>query len=226
MLLASCVNGNREYDEADYSAFGTFVHALDTTEQRLYLTHLLDADSSRWEADKAVRKYYAERTHEPLWYTREGVTNQADSLLTQLQRELPQHGLNLKAFFLSEIEDDLEIVHKLAFDSVGQSITRDDHETITDYGDIVLYSGDQIVVFYGTNTWEYTRLGHIDLSQDELEELLGNGDVTIQRGRLRTSLGASALILQSGAARTEAHQFYEHKGFNGTSKRAFDMRLE
>ena len=30
-----------------------------------------------------------------------------------------------------------------------------------------------------TNTWEYTRLGHIDLSQDELEELLGNGDVTI-----------------------------------------------
>ena len=63
--------------------------------------------------------------------------------------------------------------------SVGQSITRDDHETITDYGDIVLYSGDQIVVFYGTNTWEYTRLGHIDLSQDELEELLGNGDVTI-----------------------------------------------
>ena len=37
-----------------------------------------------------------------------------DSLLTQLQRELPQHGLNLKAFFLSEIEDDLEIVHKLA----------------------------------------------------------------------------------------------------------------
>ena len=122
MLLASCVNGNREYDEADYSAFGTFVHALDTTEQRQYLTHLLDADSSRWEADKAVRKYYAERTHEPLWYTREGVTNQADSLLTQLQRELPQHGLNLKAFFLSEIEDDLEIVHKLAFDSVGQSI--------------------------------------------------------------------------------------------------------
>ena len=63
--------------------------------------------------------------------------------------------------------------------SVGQSITRDDHETITDYGDIVLYSGDQIVVFYGTNTWAYTRLGHIDLSQDELEELLGNGDVTI-----------------------------------------------
>ncbi|MDO5434781.1 MAG: GNAT family N-acetyltransferase [Clostridia bacterium] len=34
------------------------------------------------------------------------------------------------------------------------------------------------------------------------------------------------VILQSGAARTEAHRFYEHKGFSGTSKKAFDMRLE
>ena len=34
------------------------------------------------------------------------------------------------------------------------------------------------------------------------------------------------VILQSGIARTEAHQLYENKGFNGNSKRAFDMRLE
>ena len=122
MLLASCVNGNREYDEADHSAFGTFVHALDTTEQWQYLTHILDADSSKWEADKVVHQYYAERTHDPLWYAREGVTDQADSLLSHLQRSLPQQGLNPKAFFLSEIESDLDIVHKLAFDSVGQSI--------------------------------------------------------------------------------------------------------
>ncbi len=33
-------------------------------------------------------------------------------------------------------------------------------------------------------------------------------------------------ILQSGMSRTEAHRFYENKGFNGSSKRAFDMRLE
>lgn len=33
-------------------------------------------------------------------------------------------------------------------------------------------------------------------------------------------------ILQSGISRTEAHQFYEKKGFNGTSKKAFDMRLD
>ena len=46
-------------------------------------------------------------------------------------------------------------------------------------GDIVMYSGNQIVVFYGSNSWEYTRLGHIDMTQEELTELLGNGDVEI-----------------------------------------------
>lgn len=34
------------------------------------------------------------------------------------------------------------------------------------------------------------------------------------------------VILQSGISRTEAHQFYENKGFNGESKKAFDMRLD
>jgi GNAT superfamily N-acetyltransferase len=33
-------------------------------------------------------------------------------------------------------------------------------------------------------------------------------------------------ILQSGISRTEAHRFYESMGFNGASKKAFDMRLE
>ena len=62
---------------------------------------------------------------------------------------------------------------------IGQSITRDDKQITTKAGDIVLYSGNQIVVFYGSNTWDYTMLGHIDLPVDELTELLGNGDVTI-----------------------------------------------
>ncbi len=62
---------------------------------------------------------------------------------------------------------------------IGQSIVRDDQQTTTGAGDIVLYSGDQIVVFYGSNSWAYTRLGHVDLSQEEMEDLLGNGDVEL-----------------------------------------------
>ena len=45
---------------------------------------------------------------------------------------------------------------------------------------IKLYSGDQIVVFYGSNSWAYTRLGHItDKTNEELTQLLSNGNVTV-----------------------------------------------
>ena len=63
--------------------------------------------------------------------------------------------------------------------AIGQHIPREDVQTEADYGDIMLYSGNQIVIFYGSNSWAYTKLGHIDLTREEMEELLGNGDVTI-----------------------------------------------
>ncbi len=64
--------------------------------------------------------------------------------------------------------------------SLGASLPRNDVQTTTQSGDIVLYSGDQIVVFYGSNSWTYTRLGKIaDKSAAELTELLGSSDVTI-----------------------------------------------
>ena len=64
--------------------------------------------------------------------------------------------------------------------SIGAELPQDDVQTTTSAGDIVLYAGDQLVVFYGSNTWAYTRLGHIsDQTEQELTALLSNGDVTI-----------------------------------------------
>ena len=64
--------------------------------------------------------------------------------------------------------------------SIGQSLPRDDQQTTTTSGDIVLYSGNQLVVFYGSNSWAYTRLGHItDQTPEQMKALLGSGDVTI-----------------------------------------------
>ena len=64
--------------------------------------------------------------------------------------------------------------------SIGQSLPRDDQQTTTSSGDIVLYSGNQMVVFYGSNSWAYTRLGHItDQTPEQMKVLLGSGDVTI-----------------------------------------------
>ncbi len=68
--------------------------------------------------------------------------------------------------------------------SIGASLPTDNEHITTAAGDIVLYSGDQMVVFYGSNTWSYTRLGHItDQSEEALRELLSNGDTTITLSR-------------------------------------------
>ena len=64
--------------------------------------------------------------------------------------------------------------------SIGQSLPRSDTQTTTGPGDIVLYSGSQIVVFYGANSWAYTRLGHItDQDAAGMKALLGHGDIRI-----------------------------------------------
>ncbi|MDO4976724.1 MAG: cyclophilin-like fold protein [Eubacteriales bacterium] len=63
--------------------------------------------------------------------------------------------------------------------SLGRSYTRSDHQMTAVSGDIVLYSGNQIVVFYGSNSWSYTKLGRMDLPQEKLEDLLSKGDITL-----------------------------------------------
>ena len=45
--------------------------------------------------------------------------------------------------------------------SIGTDMPRNDEQTTTQAGDIVLYAGDQMVVFYGSNSWAYTRLGRV-----------------------------------------------------------------
>lgn len=61
--------------------------------------------------------------------------------------------------------------------SLGESLPASDSQTTTHEGDIVLYNGSQIVIFYGSNSWSYTRLGHID-DLTGWEEALGSGDAT------------------------------------------------
>ena len=64
--------------------------------------------------------------------------------------------------------------------SIGQRLPSHDVQTNTSSGDIVLYSSSQLVVFYGSNSWAYTRLGRItDQSSEGMRELLSRGDVTI-----------------------------------------------
>ncbi len=64
--------------------------------------------------------------------------------------------------------------------ALSQSIVTNDMQMTTEPGDIVLYSGNAMVLFYGSITWAYTKLGHIDgFSSDAYKDLLGGSEVTV-----------------------------------------------
>lgn len=64
--------------------------------------------------------------------------------------------------------------------SLGASLPRNDEQITTEAGDLILYQGNNIVIYYDTNSWNFTRLGKInDITQAELKEILGKGNVTV-----------------------------------------------
>ena len=69
------------------------------------------------------------------------------------------------------------------FEKVGDlpwSLTKSDKQVSTEPGDIMLYQGDQMTIFYNSNSWSYTKLGSIEnTTQEELESLFGEGDITV-----------------------------------------------
>ena len=69
------------------------------------------------------------------------------------------------------------------FEKVGKlpwSLIKSDEPVITEIGDIMLYQGSQMTVFYQSNSWNYTKLGHIDnMTSEELISLFGDGAVTV-----------------------------------------------
>ncbi len=69
------------------------------------------------------------------------------------------------------------------FEKVGKlpwSLTKIDESIVTEAGDIMLYQGNQMTIFYNSNSWSYTKLGHIDnITGEELAKLFGEGNITV-----------------------------------------------
>ena len=64
--------------------------------------------------------------------------------------------------------------------SLGFSLPTANKQLEAEAGDVMLYQGNQITLFYGHNSWSYTKIGHINnKSAEELKDILGNGDVTL-----------------------------------------------
>ena len=63
---------------------------------------------------------------------------------------------------------------------LGTNLPRNDRQTTTGPGDLILYLGKHFVIYYDRNSWNFTRLGKIDnASQADLKAALGKGDVTV-----------------------------------------------
>ncbi len=69
------------------------------------------------------------------------------------------------------------------FEKVGDlpfELTTNDTDITTVPGDVILYQGNKITVYYGENTWNFTKLGHIDASREELLEAFGDGETEVR----------------------------------------------
>ena len=103
------------------------------------------------------------------------------------------------------------------FEKVGalpQSLPTSNTQITTAPGDIMLYQGNQMVIFYGSNSWSYTRLGKIDgATVSNLRQFLGNGDIV-----LTLSLESSTEIEDVTADANKEQIVYDLNGRRITKK--------
>lgn len=91
--------------------------------------------------------------------------------------------------------------------ALGHTLPSADQQTTTKLGDIVLYSSNQVVIFYGSNSWAYTRIGTIDnATSEDIKQFLkaGQGDIyiTLSLKGTTTNLVSEKSALQDGRTYT------------------------
>ncbi len=63
---------------------------------------------------------------------------------------------------------------------LGRRLPTNDEQITTEAGDLILYQGNAFVIYYAPNSWNFTRLGHIDnVDAARLKEILAAGDVSV-----------------------------------------------
>ncbi len=123
---------------------------------------LIELDESKEEETSMMQMKINETPVTVAWEENESVA---------ALKELAANGLTIRMSMYGGFEQ---------VGSIGQRLPSHDVQTSTFSGDIVLYSSNQLVVFYGRNSWAYTRLGRItDKAPEEMRMLLSNGDVNI-----------------------------------------------
>ncbi|MGV2928772.1 cyclophilin-like fold protein [Macrococcus capreoli] len=93
--------------------------------------------------------------------------------------------LSTKAIDVDVQQNDIVITMSKygGFEQVGELGKRyivEDKQMTTKIGDIVIFNGDKLVIFYGTNSWRYTKLGEINLPQNEIIDTLSKSNLKIR----------------------------------------------
>ena len=144
-------------------------------------------------------------TMNKIYITIDGQTQSATLVDNDATRELVA-ALQNAPITVTLNDNDFEI-----WGSLGKSLTTKNEQMTALPGDIVLYNGSNICIFYESNSWSYTRLGHIDgLSENELRTFLKAGQSNISV-TLSLSSGTTAIKSINGH-RLEDGAYYSLNG--------------
>ncbi len=148
----------------------------------------------------------AQTRQEKLYITIDGVTKTATMVDNAATQELVARLQQAPVTVTLNSSGGFEI-----WGALGFSLTTSNEQVNAQPGDIVLYNGSNICMFYGTNSWSYTRLGHIDgLSENELRSFLKASESNIS---VMLSLSGTTAVRSILASPTSS---YEYISLNGT----------
>jgi hypothetical protein len=115
------------------------------------------------------------RAENKMYITIDGQTESMTLADTKAAQELME-ALEQGPVTVTLNDNDFEI-----WGALGRSLTTSDEHITVEAGDVVLYNGSNICIFYGSNSWSYTRLGKIDkLNTSELKSFLKGGENNIK----------------------------------------------
>ena len=153
----------------------------------------------------ADNEVIAQTTMDKIYITIDGQTQSATLVDNDATRELIA-ALQDASITVTLNDNDFEI-----WGSLGRSLTTKNEQMTAQPGDVVLYNGSNICIFYDSNSWSYTRLGHIDgLSESELRTFLKAGQNNISVTLSLTS-GTTAIKSVNGN-RLENGAYYSLNG--------------
>ena len=154
---ATWLSGSRFSGSASQSTVANWVNGLDLPKTT--------PDQSEEEANKMYIQVSGVQT--ALWTATLAENSSAEAL-----KEL------LKSGSLTIQMSDYGDMEKVG--PIGQSLPTNDQQTTTAAGDIILYQGSNLVIYYDTNSWSFTRLGKVDgVTQAQMKAVLGTGSVTV-----------------------------------------------